>query len=181
MCLFCGNVEISDHVFSCPFNAGNRAQLMNTYASVWKMCSGLFHSTSCVSQSLSACTSNTVVGAAICKGFVFNEWYCESFSVFKDSKMAAQNIVAFMHNFCLAFRDNIWLVRVKHRAVMEKGGFIPHDGFIPVLVSSLLSVLSSSVIRLLGIADVISIGFEFRKSSLFFSGVGNLVSVQISA
>ncbi|KAG9290645.1 hypothetical protein G9A89_011608 [Geosiphon pyriformis] len=159
MCLFC---EISDHVFSCLFDTGDRAQLMNAHASL-----------------LSACTSNAVVGVAICKGFVFNEWYQESFSVFKDSKTAAQNIMAFMRDFCLAFCDNIWLVRVKHRAVIEKDGFIPHDGSIPVSVSGLPSILSSNVVRLLGITDTIGIGFGFHKSNLFFSGVGNLVSVHI--
>ncbi|KAG9290321.1 hypothetical protein G9A89_007052 [Geosiphon pyriformis] len=181
MCLFCGNVEISDYVFLCPFNAGDRARLMNAHASVWETCSGLSHSISCVSQSLSACISNAVVGAAIYKGFVFNEWYHESFSVFKNSKTAAQNIVTFVCDFCLAFRDDIWLVHAKHRAVMKKGGLIPRDGSISVSVSGLPSVLSSSVVRLLGIADAIDIGFGFRKSSLFFSGVGNLVSVYIGA
>ncbi|KAG9298755.1 hypothetical protein G9A89_012823 [Geosiphon pyriformis] len=162
MCLFCGDVEISNHVFSCPFDAGNHAWLMNAHAS-----------------SLSACTSNAVVGAVICKGFVFNKWYHKFFSVFKDSKTAAQNIVAFVHDFCLVFYDDIWLVRVKHRAVMEKGGLIPRDGSIPVSVSGFSSVLSSNMIRLLGIADTNDIGFGFRKSSLFFSGIGNLVLVHI--
>ncbi|KAG9292635.1 hypothetical protein G9A89_007007 [Geosiphon pyriformis] len=181
MCLFCDNVEISDHVFSCPFDAGDHARLINAHASVWKTCSGLSHSTLCVSQSLSACTSNAVVGAAICKGFVFNEWYRESFSVFKDFKTVAQNIVAFVRDFCLVFCDDIWLVHAKHRAVMEKGGLIPHDGSIPVSVSGLLSVLSSNVVRLLGIANAIGIGFRFHRSSLFFLGIGNLVSVHIGA
>ncbi|KAG9284331.1 hypothetical protein G9A89_007486 [Geosiphon pyriformis] len=149
LCLFCGNVEISDHVFSCPFDAGDCA------------------------------CSDAVVSTAICKSFVFNKWYCESFSVFKDAKTAAQNIVAFVRKFCLAFRDDIWLVRAKHRAVMKKGGLIPCDGSIPVSISGLSSVLSSSVVRLLGMADAFSIGFGFHESSLFFSGVGKLVSVRI--
>ncbi|KAG9303436.1 hypothetical protein G9A89_013762 [Geosiphon pyriformis] len=155
MCLFCGNVEISDHVFSCPFDAGDHVWLMNAHASVWEMHSGLSYSTSCVLQLLSACISNAVVDVAICKGFVFNKWYHESFSVFKDSKTVAQNIMAFVRDFCLAFRNDIWLVYAKHRAVIEKGGLIPCDGFIPVLVSGLLSVLLSSVVRLLGITDAI--------------------------
>ncbi|KAG9297212.1 hypothetical protein G9A89_019493 [Geosiphon pyriformis] len=181
MCLFCGDVEISDHVFSCPFDAGDCAWLMNAHASVWETHSGLSHLTSCVLQSLSACTSNAVVGVAICKGFVFNEWYRESFSVFKDFKMVTQNIVAFVRDFCLAFHNDIWLVRAKHRAVMEKGGLILYNSSILVLVSGLPSVLSSNVVRLLDIADTIGIGFGFRRSSLFFSGIGNLVSVHIGA
>ncbi|KAG9305740.1 hypothetical protein G9A89_005138 [Geosiphon pyriformis] len=180
-CLFCGDVEISDHVFSCPFDAGNRARLMNAHASVWETHSGLSRSTSCVSQSLSNCASNAVVSMAICKGFVFNEWYHEFFSVFKNSKAAAQNIVAFVRKLCFAFCDEIWLVRVKHRAVMKKGGLIPCDGSIPISVSGLPLVLSSSVVRLLGIVDALGVSFGFRKSSLFFSDVGNLVSVHVGA
>ncbi|KAG9301488.1 hypothetical protein G9A89_008340 [Geosiphon pyriformis] len=181
MCLFCGDVEISDHVFSCLFDAGDHAWLMNAHASVWEMHSGLSHSTSCVSQLLSACASDAVVSMAICKGFVFNEWYCESLSVFKDSKTATQNIVAFVREFSLAFRDDIWLVYAKHRAVMEKGGLIPCDSSILILVSGLSLVLLSGVVRLLGIANALGVSFGFRKSSLFFLGVGNLVLVHIGA
>ncbi|KAG9293046.1 hypothetical protein G9A89_016408 [Geosiphon pyriformis] len=175
MCLFCSDVEISNYVFSCPFDAGDHvflclfdagdyARLINTYASL-----------------LSACTSDAVVSTAICKGFVFNEWYCESLSVFKNSKTVAQNIVAFVHEFCLAFCDDIWLVRVKHRAVIEKGGLVSCDDSISISVSGLSLVLSSSVVRLLGIADALGVSFGFCKSSLFFSGVSNLVSVHIGA
>ncbi|KAG9296956.1 hypothetical protein G9A89_003670 [Geosiphon pyriformis] len=181
MCLFCGNVEISDHVFLCPFNTGDCAWLMNAHASVWETCSGLSHSTLCVLQLLSACTSDAVVSTAICKGFVFNEWYHEFLSVFKDSKTVAQNIVAFVCEFSLVFHDDIWLVCAKHKAVMEKGGLILCDGSIPISVSGFPLVLSSGVVKLLSIADALGISFGFRKSSLFFSDVGNLVSVRIDA
>ncbi|KAG9290374.1 hypothetical protein G9A89_007105 [Geosiphon pyriformis] len=36
ICLFCGNVEISDHVFSCPFDAASCTQLVEVYAFVWE-------------------------------------------------------------------------------------------------------------------------------------------------
>ncbi|KAG9307279.1 hypothetical protein G9A89_017107 [Geosiphon pyriformis] len=32
MCLYCGNVEVLDHIFFCPHNAANCAQLLDTYA-----------------------------------------------------------------------------------------------------------------------------------------------------
>ncbi|KAG9288119.1 hypothetical protein G9A89_017714 [Geosiphon pyriformis] len=81
-------------------------------------------------------------------------WYHESVAVFKDSKVAAWNIMAFMHEFCLVFCNNIWLVHAKHQAVMEKSDMIPCDGSVPVLVFGLPLVLSASVVKLLGIADV---------------------------
>ncbi|KAG9299003.1 hypothetical protein G9A89_020316 [Geosiphon pyriformis] len=172
VCLFCGDVEISDHVFSCSFDAVGREHLMNTYVAVWKAHSDLSHSSLCISQLLFTCTLNCVVGVALCKGFIFNNWYCKFVSVFKDSRVVACNIVVFVHE--------IWLVRVKHWAVMKKGRLIPRDGSIPVSVSGFSMGLSAGVIRLLGVANAIGIRFGFHRSCLFFSGACEEVSVHIS-
>ncbi|KAG9285361.1 hypothetical protein G9A89_010836 [Geosiphon pyriformis] len=136
--LFCGNVEVSDHVFSCSFDAAGHAHLIEAYAS-----------------------------------------YHESVSVFKNSKVAAQNITFFVHKFCLAFQNDIWLVHNKHQTIMEKGGLILPDGSVSVLVSGLLVVLSAGVVRLLGITNAFGVSFGFYKSCLFFLGIGNLISVYI--
>ncbi|KAG9305464.1 hypothetical protein G9A89_021182 [Geosiphon pyriformis] len=130
---------------------------------------------------LSTCASNYVVGVALCKGFVFDNWYCKSVSVFKDPRVAACNMVSFVCEFCAVFRDEIWLIHARHRAVMEKGRLIPHDGSISASVSGFSMGLSADVVRLLGIANAISIHFGFRRSCLFFSGACEEVSVHISA
>ncbi|KAG9284621.1 hypothetical protein G9A89_004663 [Geosiphon pyriformis] len=57
------NVEVLDYVFFCPYDAAG---------CVWL-----------------TCISNVVVGAALCKSFVFKEWYHESVAVFKDPKVVA--------------------------------------------------------------------------------------------
>ncbi|KAG9302945.1 hypothetical protein G9A89_022362 [Geosiphon pyriformis] len=180
ICLFCGNVEVLNHVFSCPFDAAGCVQLVKIHASAWEACSDLSRSFSCVLQLLSTCFSDVGIGTALCKGFVFKEWYCESAAVFRDSKIAAQNIVAFMHEFCLVFCDNVWLVRAKHQVVMEKSGMILHNGSVLVSVSGLSLVLLAGVVRLLGIVDAFGVYFGFCKSCLFFFGLGNMVSVHIS-
>ncbi|KAG9303194.1 hypothetical protein G9A89_000729 [Geosiphon pyriformis] len=179
MCLFCGDVEVSDHVFSCSFDANGRAQLLNAHAAVWGVCSGLAHSSSGVSQLMSTCVSDISVSTALCKGFVFKDWFHESVFVFKDSRIAGQNIVVFVHEFSLAFWEDIWLVRAKHHAFMEKNGFILCDGSVPVSISGLSLGLSSGVTRLLGVAEVIGVGFGFCKSCLFFSGIEDKISVHI--
>ncbi|KAG9292913.1 hypothetical protein G9A89_016275 [Geosiphon pyriformis] len=181
VCLFCGNVEIFDHVFFCSFDTVGHEHLMNTYAAVWEARSGLSCSFSCISQLLSTCASNCVVGVALCKGFVFNNWYRESVSVFKDPKVAACNMMSFVCEFCAAFWDEIWLVRVRHWAVMEKGRLIPHDGSVPASVSGFSMGLSAGVVRLLRVANAIGICFRFRRSCLFFSGASEEVFVHISA
>ncbi|KAG9300292.1 hypothetical protein G9A89_011365 [Geosiphon pyriformis] len=180
VCLFCGNVKISDHVFSCSFDVIGHEHLMNTYVAVWEACSGLSHFSLCVSQLLSTCASNCVVGVALCKEFVFNNWYCESVSVFKDPRVAACNMVSFVHEFCAAFWDEIWLVHVRHQAVMEKGRLIPHDGSIPTSVSGFSISLLAGVVRLLEVTNAINICFGFCRSCLFFSGACKKIFVHIS-
>ncbi|KAG9286397.1 hypothetical protein G9A89_014563, partial [Geosiphon pyriformis] len=77
-------------------------------------------------------------------------------------RVAACNMVFFVHKFCAAFRDEIWLVRAKHQAVMEKGRLILHDGSIPASISGFSMGFSAGVVRLLGIANAISICFGFH-------------------
>ncbi|KAG9292783.1 hypothetical protein G9A89_006344 [Geosiphon pyriformis] len=78
-----------------------------------------------------------------------------------DSKVAAQNIASFVHDFCLTFQDDIWLICTKHQTIMEKSGLILSDSSVSVSVSGLLVVFSAGVIRLLGIADVFGVSFGF--------------------
>ncbi|KAG9297432.1 hypothetical protein G9A89_020833 [Geosiphon pyriformis] len=135
--------------------------LLGAHALAWETLSGLSCSSSCVSQALTFCVSKVGVGVALCKGFVFNEWFCESVSVFKDSKEGAKRVVSFVHDFCLAFWDDIWLVRARHRAFMEKHSLILHDGSAPASVSGLPMVFSAGVVRLLGVAEAFGVGFGF--------------------
>ncbi|KAG9306832.1 hypothetical protein G9A89_005733 [Geosiphon pyriformis] len=162
VCLFYGNVKVSDHVFSCLFDANDCCSF------------------SVVLQLLLTCLFDILVNTALYKGFIFKNWFCESVSVFKDSKVVSQNIVAFLHEFNHLFWEDIWLVHAKHCVFIEKNKLIPCNGSVSISISGLLSVLSVSVIRLLGIAKTIGVGFSFHKSCLFFSGIGNKVSVHIS-
>ncbi|KAG9304508.1 hypothetical protein G9A89_020072 [Geosiphon pyriformis] len=157
VCLFCGDVEISDHALS-----------------------GLTCSSSCVSQVLASCISEVGIGVALCKGFVFDDWFRKSVSVFKNSKEGTKKIVGFVRKFYLAFRDDIWLVCTKHWAFMERHGLIPHDEFVFVSISGLSVAFLAGVIRLLGVAKAFEISFGFCKLCLFFSGIGDPVSVHIS-
>ncbi|KAG9302150.1 hypothetical protein G9A89_020584 [Geosiphon pyriformis] len=145
----------------------------------WETCSGLSCSSFCVSQLLSTCTSDVVTDAALCKGFIFRDWYQKSVSTFKDPKMVAINVMNFVHDFCIAFQDDIWLVCAKYHAVMERNGLILHDGFIPVSVSDFSEQLLSGVVRLLSVAKAFGISFGFHKFCLFFSDTCNGVLVYI--
>ncbi|KAG9295904.1 hypothetical protein G9A89_006643 [Geosiphon pyriformis] len=49
VCLFCNNVEVLDHAFSCLFDADDCARLLDFHASAWKVQSSLGRSFSVVS------------------------------------------------------------------------------------------------------------------------------------
>ncbi|KAG9288372.1 hypothetical protein G9A89_021403 [Geosiphon pyriformis] len=179
--LFCGDIEISDHIFFCPFETAGCARLLDDHTLAWEVHSGLVWSSLCVLQLLFTCVADAAVGTTLCKGFIFGGWFCKSVLVFKDSKIATSVIVDFVHAFCLSFWNNIWLVHAKHWAFMEKNRLIPHDDSVPVSVSGSTLLFSPGVVKLLGIAEVFGVGFEFYKFCLFFSGIGDVVSIHIGA
>ncbi|KAG9302953.1 hypothetical protein G9A89_022370 [Geosiphon pyriformis] len=165
ICLYCGDVEISDHVFSCPSDAFACTWLVDVHASAWEVHTGFSHS--------------SLFGMALCKGFVFNDWYHESITVFKDSKVAALIVVDFVRKFCLVFWEEVWLVRARHRSLIEKNGLIPRNGSLSLPIIGPSKLLSAGVVKLLGVTDAFGISFGFHKSCLFFSSVGDMVSVYI--
>ncbi|KAG9286453.1 hypothetical protein G9A89_014619 [Geosiphon pyriformis] len=143
--------------------------------------SGSSHSSSCVLQLLSSCASDFSVSMALYKGFVFNNWLHEMVSIFYDPRIAGLEVVKFVRSFGLAFRNDIWLVYVKHQAYMKKANLILLDGLALVLVPGLASEFSTGVVKLLGIIEALGVRFGFHKSCLFFLGIDKSVSVYIAA
>ncbi|KAG9293688.1 hypothetical protein G9A89_019025 [Geosiphon pyriformis] len=82
LCLFCSDVEVSNHVFSCEIDFPTYCQLLNAYAASWEL---IF-------------------------GFVLNNWFQEAVSVFYDPKLVSWRIVDFVHVFGLSFKNSIWLL-----------------------------------------------------------------------
>ncbi|KAG9286676.1 hypothetical protein G9A89_012226 [Geosiphon pyriformis] len=148
LCLYCGNVEVSDYVFSSV--------------------SGFSHSFSGVLQLLSFCGSDSPVFMALCKGFVFSGWYHKAVSVFYNSKIACLEVVKFVCSFGLAFREDVWSVYAKHQAYMERNELILLDGLAFILVSGLTLRFFAGVVKLLGVTDAFGVQFGFCKPCLFF-------------
>ncbi|KAG9293949.1 hypothetical protein G9A89_019287 [Geosiphon pyriformis] len=162
LCLYCGEMEVSDYVFSCKVDKSVRCQLLNSHL-------------------LSSSVFDSSVSMALFKGFVFNGWFSEAVSVFHDPKIAVLEIVKFVHSLGFAFRKDVWLIRAKHCAYIEKNRLIPLDGSAVVSVHGLASRFSAGVVRLLGITSALGVHFGFHKACLFFSGIGESVSVHIAA
>ncbi|KAG9284140.1 hypothetical protein G9A89_022914 [Geosiphon pyriformis] len=180
LCLYCDEVKVSDHVFSCKVDKSVWRQLLNSHVGFWKVLSGFSHSSSGILQLLSSSISDSSVSMALFKGFVFNGWFSEAVSIFHDPKIAVLEIVKFVHSLGLAFRKDVWSIRAKHRAYMEKNGLIPLDGSAIVSVHGLASRFSAGVVKLLGITSALGVHFGFHKTCLFFSGIGESVSVHIA-
>ncbi|KAG9297924.1 hypothetical protein G9A89_018752 [Geosiphon pyriformis] len=155
LCLYCGKVEVLEFCMSS-----------------WRLLSGLSLPFSVVLQLMSTCVLDLLVSLALYKGF-------ETVIVFHDPKIAGVKITDFVHSICSTFRNNIWLVCAKYRAFMEKNGLISVDGLFVIPVSGLVSKFSAGVVKLLGVTEAFGILFGFHKSCLFFSGIGDLVSVNI--
>ncbi|KAG9292764.1 hypothetical protein G9A89_001294 [Geosiphon pyriformis] len=167
LCLYCGDIKASDHVFSYKIDDS--------------VVSGFSHFFLGILQFLFSCVSNSSVFMALYKSFIFNNWFCEAVTVFCNLKVASLEIIKFVCSLSLNFRNNVWSSCAKHCAYMEKNGLIPLDGLVLISVFGLVSELSAGVIRLLDIADAFGIHFGFRKSCLFFSGISDSVSVHIAA
>ncbi|KAG9301142.1 hypothetical protein G9A89_012525 [Geosiphon pyriformis] len=110
LCLYCGEMETSDHVFFCKIDNSTQSYILDSHVNSWKTLSGLSHFFSYVLQLLLSCVSDFSVSMALYKDFVFNNWFCEAVSVFHNPKVAGLEVVKFVKSLGLVFRDNIWLV-----------------------------------------------------------------------
>ncbi|KAG9303008.1 hypothetical protein G9A89_006225 [Geosiphon pyriformis] len=181
LCLYYGKVEVFNHVFFCGSDTAICAQLLNIYVAIWEALSGLPWSSSQLMQLILSCVSDTLLCLAFCKSFMFKLCFQEVVSVFRDSKIACQKVIEFVQNFCFAFRDEIWLVCVSHRALIEKCSLIPRDSSVSGLVCGLSLLFSAGVIKMLGIAKAFGISSGFHASCLFFAGIRDSVLVIINA
>ncbi|KAG9307002.1 hypothetical protein G9A89_003053 [Geosiphon pyriformis] len=160
--------------FTSKFSANAHTYFMKAlHYQLPKTISGLFHSSLSILQLLSFCVSDSSLSMTLYKSFVFGGWFYEA--------IACLEIVKFVYSFSFAFRSDVWLVRAKHHAYMEKKGLILFDGSVLFLVSGLALGLLAEVVKLLGIANAFGVCFGFHKSCLFFSDIDNLVSVHIAA
>ncbi|KAG9290185.1 hypothetical protein G9A89_022161 [Geosiphon pyriformis] len=173
LCLYCGKVEVSNHVFFYMVDDSACHQILESCMSLWRVLFGLSLPSLGVLQLLSTCALDFPLFSALYKSF-------EAIFIFHDPKVAGVKIANFVQSICLAFRNDIWLVCAKHHIFMEKNSLIPVDSSIFILVSGLVSGFLAGIIKLLGIAKAFGVCFGFCKSCSFFSGIGNLVSVNIS-
>ncbi|KAG9286053.1 hypothetical protein G9A89_022730 [Geosiphon pyriformis] len=150
LCLYCKEVESSDHLFVCLFNFGAHKDLLALYLANWYVVSSLGVFFSQVLQMLSLCASDNVLYITVSKSFLFKKWFLEVLSIFDDAK-------------------------AKYMAFMEKSGLISHDVSAVPVVYGLLYLFLAGVVKLLGIAEALGICFGFHKHCCFFAGIDSIV------
>ncbi|KAG9306609.1 hypothetical protein G9A89_004806 [Geosiphon pyriformis] len=84
-------------------------------------------------------------------------------------------------NFRISANARSYFMKALHHRLPMAHGLILLDGSSPTSVSDLTSCLFAGVIDLLGIDKAFGVHFGFHESCMFFSSIGNSVSVYIAA
>ncbi|KAG9300298.1 hypothetical protein G9A89_011371 [Geosiphon pyriformis] len=95
LCLFCGEVEFSDHIFTCVHEFGIRGEILAEASACWSALAG-GSPASAMLQVLSQCSIDVGLYTLVCKGFVLEEWYEEACGIFENRKVAAAQIVNYI-------------------------------------------------------------------------------------
>ncbi|KAG9298254.1 hypothetical protein G9A89_002742 [Geosiphon pyriformis] len=172
LCLYCGEVKSFDHFFVCTFDSDACKSILKSHLAKWQSVSGLGLHLSHVSQVLSLCISDNVLYTTMGK-------VQKTLSILGNTKVVRRFIVDFVRELGAAHYLDIWVIRAKYRALMEKSSLILFDGFVYSVTHSLSCMFSAGVIRLLGISKAVGVCFGFCKHSCFFSGINGVISVLI--
>ncbi|KAG9297346.1 hypothetical protein G9A89_004008 [Geosiphon pyriformis] len=149
-CLFCDNVELPDHGFTCVKDASVQSDILDDFGDLWKTLMGSnLLSSSFVLRDLFLEVFDVRLYSVFCKGFVLKSWMDEATVSLDDKKKVAVVVVDFIHYLAKNYRTNLWLFRTKFRSDIERSGLIGDDvvvagalgvGALPYWVSALISV-----------------------------------------
>ncbi|KAG9287191.1 hypothetical protein G9A89_001599 [Geosiphon pyriformis] len=139
LCLFCGNVELSDHVFTCANDVSACSNILNKFGNLWRSLLGCdLALPSSVLSDLSLGLSDIGLYSVFCKGFA---------TVALDArKKAIFVVVDFVHHLAEWHRLSLWLFRAKFRVNIEREDLIGDDSIVPGPVGVSSSPLSAGAI-----------------------------------
>ncbi|KAG9292754.1 hypothetical protein G9A89_001284 [Geosiphon pyriformis] len=159
LCLLCGEVEFSDHVFTCSQDVVIHGEVLVETSARWILVAGLCDSLfSAVLWTLSTCFLDVGLYSIVCKGFTRG--------VFNDKKQAIGEVVNFIR----------FIADLHH---IEKTDLVVEGGVVSGLSCDVSSVLSGEVVRMLGVVELFTVSFGCHLPYCFFSDLGGVVSVII--
>ncbi|KAG9288607.1 hypothetical protein G9A89_006708 [Geosiphon pyriformis] len=173
LCLMCRKMELLDHVFTCAGDIGIHNNILVEASTHWSTLVGahlLLSST--VLWVLLQCFSDVGLYTTVCKSE-------KAYKTFKNKEKADVQIVGFVSFIVELHRVKAWLVRSKHRIVIEKAGLVHDDSVVSGLFHIVSFFLSDGVVRLLGLSESFAVSFGHYKLYSFFFGLGDNVRVHI--
>ncbi|KAG9286814.1 hypothetical protein G9A89_012364 [Geosiphon pyriformis] len=180
LCLLCGEVELSDHDFTCYGNYGLHKNILVETAAKWVSLfslSCLFNST--ILCLLAACSLDGSLYTAVCKGFVMRDWYTKAALNFERKGSTTLALMEFVRFVTGLYYARIWAARAKHRINMKKTGLVGNTNVVFGLFHSIMSMLSIGIVYMLGIMKSFAVGFSKRKLCQFFSDLGGDAFISI--
>ncbi|KAG9289134.1 hypothetical protein G9A89_022443 [Geosiphon pyriformis] len=159
LCLMCGDVELSDYVFTCRSETAVHADILLGGTTLWK---SLLVGCSLVSSPM----LHTLLVGCHDSGV---EWVDEATVHFKDRNRAFLVVADFVQHLA----EKHWCVD------MECCGLVCALEISVGLSADSIKHLSSGIVCLFGINETFAISFGLYKTSLFFSGICNSVKVYI--
>ncbi|KAG9302143.1 hypothetical protein G9A89_020577 [Geosiphon pyriformis] len=164
LCLHCGKVEFSDHVFTCNKESVSYKEILFECVAGWKSIAGsCLQIPSTVLVSLFSCVFNIGLYALLCKSFVLVRWFEKVLQIFEDCREAACILVDFVYSIGIHHRSVLWEFRSRFRADMEKDSLVSDSEVLPVVSCGAVRDLSDGVVRLIGIDDFFGISFGFFR------------------
>ncbi|KAG9296093.1 hypothetical protein G9A89_011945 [Geosiphon pyriformis] len=174
LCLLYGEVEFSDHVFTCSGDFGLCGDILMSMSSL----TSLFPSA--ILLLLSLCSSDVSLYTTVYKSFVIKDWYAKAVSVFEKRKKATQTLVKFIRFVMKLQYTRIWTIRTKHRVKIEKTGLVEDNNVVSGLFSNVVFTLSAGVVCMLGVIESFTVKFGRHKLCRFFSDLSGNVFIVIS-
>ncbi|KAG9307685.1 hypothetical protein G9A89_023250 [Geosiphon pyriformis] len=179
-CLLCEKMELPDHVFTCSQNVHTWMEILLEVSVCWASLVGDCDPfSSSVLKVLDSCHLDVGRYSVLCKGFVMKSWVVEAAGVFEDAGKASGVVVKFVKFLVELHRSRVWLVRSKFRVNMEKAGLVGDNCLVSNLSRRMCSVLSDSMVRMLGIAEFFAVSFGHCKPCFFFSGLNDCPHVYV--
>ncbi|KAG9289003.1 hypothetical protein G9A89_015552 [Geosiphon pyriformis] len=139
VCIRCGMVEESDHLFLCKHNNVARLDILLNIGMEWCKMAGDSALGSRVMQFLSKAKSSGSLYMLLAKEFVLKSWVSDAVLCL-DLTSGGSLIVKLVYNIAKSYRLNIWLPAAKLRAFYEKHNFLPWNESAVLLVDSLSSL-----------------------------------------
>ncbi|KAG9290240.1 hypothetical protein G9A89_022216 [Geosiphon pyriformis] len=151
VCIKCGMIENSDHLFLCKHDNVARLNILLNISMKWCKMAGEFAERSKIMQFLSETEFSNGLYILLAKGFVLKSWVSNAILCL-GLVSGSGLIVKLVCNLAESHRSDIWLPAAKLRAFYEKHNLLPCDGFAVPLINSLSNLWDTSVIY----------GFGFR-------------------